>query len=939
MSTTAVRPQADGPPAATFSYAQAAKGKATSSITSASVSSQVASGMNTPRESGSASITSSVSVNGASTSDAGEHASAGTEAPVNGEPKASTSNGSDAAPSASANPVSQPTSPAQATVTPAAAVKEDHTGAQSNAAPSAWDKQSDASAAEDRSPEPAEGKRGKKNRKGKKEDKDGEKEKEKEEEVKQEVLVAAPPPTVNVWKQRQQAFTAKAKPAQTPQATPPREAGADGSPNAMKASDTKRKVRDDGEKSSPVAKEVSANKPTKKSTDGNAKGKDDANKRAARGSRATEKDTNPSTSQVPPPVDDAFSWPTPETAKEEEKKKVQSRLERDETEDPNDAASNKPAEKKGWVKVPFVPTVTFQTPNVPTRGGRGRGGARGGRDSSGRGGSGMGYGSASGNGVEKGMGSTAPRGSPSDVRERGRENVTGDRATSLPPSMTKRGGIDNHQNAHESIKSTNAGKPKQSSGVSTKGEPVQSNDARRGSAAAQTALDSSDLQPMQVESGKASSKADLPGDSAAEAMYTRSGVSDRRSESNFQMSEHYRENGGFVKENGAYSQPRGESRQERGRGGYRNRGNHSNFPNGQAHNPHAFTNGHGALPQNGYPIRNAAPFSPSVPSPYAQSFGTGHPRGRGGSRSQSIPNGNGIYSRYAANAGAGPHQMAPLQTAGPMFDYQNTIQAMSAVPYTPFVDQSALLSMLTMQLEYYFSIDNLCKDLFLRRRMDSQGFVLLSFIGGFKRIKSLTDDINFLRYACLDSETIEIVKGDDGLDRVRRAEGWNQWVIPNLEEREPIARTSGPATYQRLQAMPMGHTMSSQQPMSPPTFSPNGPEAGYAVFPTGYQAPAPTNGVNGTAYHSETTLSAAVPDFAPAQPQNPVASYYNAETTFPDSEVEKLNLIYAKTGAAKDQGVQDKHSARTFSNGSIDANSLKNGMVSPGQPNHTEKYV
>ncbi|OCK78937.1 hypothetical protein K432DRAFT_279072, partial [Lepidopterella palustris CBS 459.81] len=48
---------------------------------------------------------------------------------------------------------------------------------------------------------------------------------------------------------------------------------------------------------------------------------------------------------------------------------------------------------------------------------------------------------------------------------------------------------------------------------------------------------------------------------------------------------------------------------------------------------------------------------------------------------------------------------------------------------------------LTCVREYYFSVDNLCKDMFLRKRMDSKGFVLLSVIAEFNRIKQLTPDI------------------------------------------------------------------------------------------------------------------------------------------------------------------------------------------------------
>lgn len=67
-----------------------------------------------------------------------------------------------------------------------------------------------------------------------------------------------------------------------------------------------------------------------------------------------------------------MSWPTPETALEEEKRKVQDKVEKEEK---DENGSNKPRPKEKWVPVPYVPSVAFNTP-LPTRGGRGRGGAR-----------------------------------------------------------------------------------------------------------------------------------------------------------------------------------------------------------------------------------------------------------------------------------------------------------------------------------------------------------------------------------------------------------------------------------------------------------------------------------------------------------------------------------------------------------------------------------
>ncbi|PNP54568.1 hypothetical protein THARTR1_05125 [Trichoderma harzianum] len=101
-------------------------------------------------------------------------------------------------------------------------------------------------------------------------------------------------------------------------------------------------------------------------------------------------------------------------------------------------------------------------------------------------------------------------------------------------------------------------------------------------------------------------------------------------------------------------------------------------------------------------------------------------------------------------------------------------------------------SALKDQVEYYFSIENLAGDLYLRARMDSQGFVPLHLITSFKRVRQLTDDIDIVRAACEFSIEIDFAVGDDGIERVRRSQGWESFVLP-LENRDESARNHGPA--------------------------------------------------------------------------------------------------------------------------------------------------
>ncbi|KAI8989273.1 hypothetical protein BDB01DRAFT_756597 [Pilobolus umbonatus] len=89
------------------------------------------------------------------------------------------------------------------------------------------------------------------------------------------------------------------------------------------------------------------------------------------------------------------------------------------------------------------------------------------------------------------------------------------------------------------------------------------------------------------------------------------------------------------------------------------------------------------------------------------------------------------------------------------------------------IDQDALKLYVLQQIEYYFSIDNLCKDLFLRSQMDTKGYVPISLIAGFNRVKGLTTDVSLIASSLESSQLLE-VEGD----LVRKKENWETWVLP-----------------------------------------------------------------------------------------------------------------------------------------------------------------
>lgn len=242
--------------------------------------------------------------------------------------------------------------------------------------------------------------------------------------------------------------------------------------------------------------------------------------------------------------------------------------------------------------------------------------------------------------------------------------------------------------------------------------------------------------------------------------------------------------------------------------------------------------------------------------------------------------------------------------------------------------------------EYYFSVDNLCKDMFLRKHMDSQGFVFLNVIANFNRIRNLTQDMELLRIACYQSRNIEFVQGSDGFDRVRRKDGWQQWVLA-MEERDPSAQTEGLGQPQRLPTdeaheMDPHQIESSRQSVSSiempryydhPVNSPlyaaySGPPP---TFVPASHVPSRNGTTNGDSETTQPSLSASVPEFSPTTPfpSAPVDLPLNdsqVEDTFSDREID--NLVLVVRHPIEVDMPPPLFATRTFSNGSIDQKTL-----------------
>ncbi|KAL4868313.1 hypothetical protein BDV12DRAFT_103782 [Aspergillus spectabilis] len=740
--------------AASFSYAQAAKGIASTQ------SSKTPSESNTPVSKSDEQI-SEISQTSADVVEPKTDVSAdvdnSTNSTVNDEKEVSSAEFKAEA--------SENSSTSAANVQTSTTSKEDESSSTPNGtSESTWDKQSQTSAT-DKQSATSEGTKGKTS------------EKEVEKPAPPKELKAAPLPAVNVWQQRKEAQEAKSK------ATAPLKPAAK-TGLSKPTSETPSTPEDAQDQPKAVSKK---------------KGGDSSDKKKGDGVKSREEST------PVPPVADATLWPTPHGAQGEEKKKAQEKSEKTEK-----SPVIRPHGKEKWTPVPYVPTAVFNTP-LPSAARRGGRSARGGRDTARNGGHAGGASEKS----SPGQVSQGPTNKQAASGERGRNEPNSARANSLPapsrrsnstetdarkapPTDRNRGpkGLDNanatpkHVNGetyprHAKPFPKNHEGPHKGSDHTTK-NPHLSVDTQNGPRPGPT--------ERRFENGPKS--ADFSG------LH-----SDRK---DFKDKEFSRE-----------------PRAERGRGSHRGRGGGHAAYNG-AQTSH-FPNNHMA-PQNFIHPKSFGFNDRRGPQQHGLANGSrGHPMTM---RSPSLPNSTSMYNMYS-------NYPADINT---MYGFQ-PVQAgpMSAVPYQSYMESWSLMSMISMQLDYYFSVDNLCKDIYLRKHMDSQGFVPLNIIASFKRVKQLTEDFELLRLVSRQLKVAEYYVGEDGVDRLRTRERWEQWVLP-VDQRDPAAQNTGPT-----------HSTSQNDVPAPQTHL-DGATNGFV--PKSLQ----TNG----AFPSKTALSSAAPEFSPS---------------------------------------------------------------------------
>jgi len=215
--------------------------------------------------------------------------------------------------------------------------------------------------------------------------------------------------------------------------------------------------------------------------------------------------------------------------------------------------------------------------------------------------------------------------------------------------------------------------------------------------------------------------------------------------------------------------------------------------------------------------------------------------------------------------------------------------------------------------------------MFLRKHMDSKGFVFLNVISEFNRIKQLTTDLELIKLVCYQSRMIEFRIGHDGKDRLRAREGWQQWILP-LAERDVSAQNEGP---EELYNPPLPH---------PAGFDPNGSARYPADMPAppafSNEIPYPmVNGFHpGAAQHAPVPPSEGLPNGATTEgvngnampnghpTENATKAVSGTSNLFSNEQVQSLTVIVRKQDTFQ-MPVLPPFATCTFSNGNTSSRS------------------
>lgn len=252
--------------------------------------------------------------------------------------------------------------------------------------------------------------------------------------------------------------------------------------------------------------------------------------------------------------------------------------------------------------------------------------------------------------------------------------------------------------------------------------------------------------------------------------------------------------------------------------------------------------------------------------------------------------------------------------------------------------------------------------------MDSQGWVPLSVIANFKRIKTLTEDnmtLETVRYVCQTVKSVEFLPGPDGDDRLRRRDNWRDFVLP-YEERFESARHEGPIQnpehYNRSSALeqnssvegpftpshvrsppigvaPTNGIYNTSSPMTYVPGAPNETQLFNGAFVPPFEEP-PVESVHRPSVHSthsHTSTTTRSPTQVAAPPTGSINGHHRHSSRsdieaniFPDENIPNINIrMQPRTFLPNGEGEAQQSIAR------LDSNELNGGQQDPLNPEQT----
>ncbi|KAI9719861.1 MAG: hypothetical protein M1828_006082 [Chrysothrix sp. TS-e1954] len=662
---------------------------------------------------------------------------------------------------------------------------------------------------------------------------------------------------------------------------------------------------------------------------------------------------------------DTTSWPTPEKVQDETGKKVQEKVDRPDSDRGNGSVS-KPHSKNGWVPVNFTPTVKFETP-LPLGSKRGgRPGGRGGRDTAAR------------RGVAN---ASMSKESEHELNNREQGNMGSTRSSSLPsktqassnpgqlqytqppqrhPSLPERSDFEgihqplitgNPRSVEEKARRSYSIEHANGNGVHDRKEVNGDETGQdRSLLTSQNGIGTNGANPIvaRQRTRRTSTINESAGSHTNGAFYDNGKISAEIRSKGPKSSRHSRRTDNPAFNNNFSTHPsnfanagfreRQEPRPERMQNGRGDRATAFGSSHGPTYVPYFYNQMGPAVVSPTYsPNHPRSPWTASHLQPYTSGTGRNYrngPKFSSNSADQQSSRAAATYPRQVQGQG----QASPYSRGS--FEYPAMHQTLNPAAM-PYVAPMALMNGVANQLNYYFSVDNLCKDMFLRKFMDSQGFVSLDLIAGFQRMKDLTLDIDLIRYVGSGNPGYEMRTDSGGKQRIRRREGWDKFVL-NMEDRDPSAQNPGPAADdQPLMYYPQYFDidMVTRSPMSPPESNPFTVDP-FLQSPSAFEPASGTqtkelrNGVqvNGSSKPAGISEPAAVSGEVQDGGSSAVdSSSQNLDEmdSFPNDRIDTLTVVVRAKEGSNPLVSTPGRDTRTFSNGSIDTKTSLDDVLRP----------